>query len=498
MNNRAERMDEFLKFISSIYYVKPNIYGTLVTNGIKKHSIEMKPIAKIFPIWVEYFKHLTNIKVFNSSNWKYFCQFNKDEQIVKDNNFQAIKIYVPLDLAHIEEGANQLFTFIESKGFSHTSKICSDERVDNIVIRVITKEAANEIASFINTNDYIKEGLMKPNPFCLSDGNIAFATDNFLSFNSVLSEYIEDYMGSFQGNHNVGLEQFKSFVESRYQNYFVDGKYIDILANNKRESMSDIFKGDLNALLVNYQQVTELILKSLNSKSTLYDFSEHLDNLIAEKQDNYKYNNIKVLQNVAHESTTEELNKLSDIDILNDVIMTNYNKYGMAWVNRALNEFMTEKRLKSFTRDNGSREKMAGFSRNQVYNLIKNQLESEFNLESYIKDYINKIVNPQEVDFLKEACITTYQKYGFNHTVWAIVKYLRDNNPGSFTNKNSVRENLIINISSDDAKTIIIDFLAKRGKVITNNDFNLEFSEFAMEFFTILLKEIELKPTKKF
>ena len=505
MDSRQVRMDEFLKNIASIYHAGPSVYGTLIRNEITKYSNETKPIANIFSKWIEHFQSHPHIDVFISGEWKYFLQFTKETQVVKDNNFKVIKIYVPLDLAHIEEGAKQLFEFIGSRGFCHVSKIGSDERMDNIVIRVVDRAAADEIAAFINSNSYIKKGLMKPNPFCLSDGNICFAADNFLSFNDVLSEYIEDYIRSYQGSPDIGLEHFSGFVTSRYHSYFVDGERINVLANNKRDNMSQYFEGDLNALLVNYQQVTELILKSLDSKSTLYDFAGHLDNLAAEQLSNEKYNNLKALQEksevvqpfVSGPDESEHLDMIPDVEILNNVIMTNYNKYGLQWVLRALTGFMNDGRLNGFSRDNDSRKKMNAFTQNQVYSLMKEQLGSEFNNATYLNDYIEKVTNTNEVDFLRKACLTTYQKYGFNHANGAIIKYLRDNNPKSFTNDDLARRNLISNVSYLEAKNKMIQFLASRGNMIeANNDPDIEISEIAMQYLTCLLNEIELEKAK--
>jgi len=50
-------------------------------------------------------------------------------------------------------------------------------RFDDIVIRVESIEATNQIKNFVMNDPYIKEGLIVPNPFTFNDGFISYTWD---------------------------------------------------------------------------------------------------------------------------------------------------------------------------------------------------------------------------------------------------------------------------------------------------------------------------------
>ena len=464
--NRLQRADDFLKYIREIYNYNPNVYGSLTIYGANRMAPSQdKPLASFFPQWIEHFKDNSNIKVFVSEKHKYFCQFVNG--YVEPHS--CIKMYVPLDYAHIQEGAKGIFDFLARNNISHESKIGSGERIDNIVIRVGNKEDAAMIANFINTNEFIKSGLMPCSPFCLSDGNIAYTADSYLSFNDVLCEYINEYVGLFQNDPSFGLEHFKNFLIEKYSNYFINGKQLDLLINNTKDKRYR-FEGDITALLVNYQQISELIINQLAPSFDLNQYYKYVESLKQEYHTKDNYNRLRKLQNKEFNDETEKTDN-PRLDILRDIIMINYTKYGLAQVSGAFRAFMRERKISMFTKDNNSRQKIASFSQEEILELIKkNGVE---NLEDFIKG-----VTGLDKDYLKTAVLETFRKYGVAQAEVAIKQYMLENNPSFFTNDNKARTNVINNVPSANIYNELLRELMSSGTIGNKKSLDENISEY--------------------
>ena len=151
-----ERIDNFLKILATLrmeYTLSSsNIYHELINIDIdddnynKSISGENQSNESTFSRWYNYYKDNPYIDAFVSPNWTYFCQFISRDEKAK-NTSEHIKIYIPLDINHIEEGAKKIFDFITDNNISHVSKIGSKIRFDNIVIRVTKEKDAEKPAS---------------------------------------------------------------------------------------------------------------------------------------------------------------------------------------------------------------------------------------------------------------------------------------------------------------------------------------------------------------
>lgn len=147
MNNRLEEINRILKdlYISvldeNIVLNGDAIYHYLSGRSFN-NAIEINNESnRMFDRWCNRFKNRSNIKVFVDDNWKYFCQFTNDD-ITINGTLDYIKLYIPLDLNHIEEGANRIFDFLERNNIKHHSKIATHVRVDDVVVRLYRKEDA--------------------------------------------------------------------------------------------------------------------------------------------------------------------------------------------------------------------------------------------------------------------------------------------------------------------------------------------------------------------
>jgi len=218
MNNR-ELQQKFLDEIKQFVVSNPNsdaintrfIYSRLMFFGVTLEQGTNMPLKQFNYEWQKRYENNYNIDVYRSGN-RNFIYFSNGK--LKGNE---IKMYIPLDYDHINEGAKQLFDFISSSNIAHQSKISDILRNDNLVVRVNSLEDAETIVNFVNSNSYMKEGLIKVNPFLASYNGIGFAMDNNESYNYTLCEIINNYINYLKSINKIELltvENLNQYIHS--------------------------------------------------------------------------------------------------------------------------------------------------------------------------------------------------------------------------------------------------------------------------------------------
>ena len=306
------KVNEFLQYWAEIYRENPgveisskSVYSELVRFGVPQQErlvdlnhiqskyyphVKANPSA-ISPIchpnspfnnWIQIFSFAKNTDCFVNPKWSYFCQF-----VSKDNRARVanehIKIYVPLDEAHIEQGAKQLFGFLDEKGIAHSSKIGTHIRFDNIVIRVVDPNDAEQILNFIKRNPYIQEGLLPANPFAFQKDGIALACDGSKSYNDTVSVLIKMYMDYCRANNRltqVNVKDYEAFVRAKYQQQF--------LVHNNND-LYKVFNMNGEDDLRNYREIIGLMIKTFSPAFSYDDYLQHYATcanieLVTEKQ----------------------------------------------------------------------------------------------------------------------------------------------------------------------------------------------------------------------
>ncbi len=202
--SRAGEIDELIKFAFNAYKQHPQnaddlVYKILCCKNLKPSELESyqgktylcgKSNEYMFEHWKEKFQNRPNIfTVRDMENHPYFFQFVSKRDVPYG---KYIKLYIPLDLEHLEEGATRIFNFLDQSNIKHASKISKAVRVDNVIIRLRNTdyESANRIINFINNDPYLKEGLNKVNPLIPTIGGIGYMQEHGNSYNSDISTYI--------------------------------------------------------------------------------------------------------------------------------------------------------------------------------------------------------------------------------------------------------------------------------------------------------------------
>ena len=216
-------IEKFLKLISEISKNGISIDSNLVYSNLIFINCIQKPTVEYFDLWQRHFENAGNMKVFVDPNWNHFCQFKSYSNM---SSRKKIKIYVPMDKEHIYYGVNQLFEFVSRNNISHLSKVSDITRFDDVVLRLDDISSVLKTIDFVNSSSYIKEGLISPNPFAPSYNGIAVTWDGSLSYNTMVSEWIADYINELKrsdGLKTVSYMGFYSFIKEKYEQVFIRG-----------------------------------------------------------------------------------------------------------------------------------------------------------------------------------------------------------------------------------------------------------------------------------
>lgn len=478
MNEKYERIEEFLYLFRdivkenhgySLYY--DSVYYILTNLGVK----EKKSINDNFNKWISYFRTDVRINVFVRENWTYFCQFISNDKKAQMAD-EHLKVYIPLDAEHIEKGATEIFNFLSSEGISHSSKIGSRVRMDDIVIRLINPTDIDKLAQFVNNNQYIQEGLIKPNPFCFNHEGLAMAVDGDTSFNSVVAMMIKLYINSCSKNNNldkVSVNDFMLFVNNYYQNSFSSKKGLNKFTKDFKRLEKCGFEPEI---IVNYQNVLKLFIKSMNNNFSYKDYLLHYKECSDKSLQSVKVRQIlKVLNGEVDKNDNYiDTEKKVIIDIQN-ILLIMENKYGRQSSMAGLENYIRTGDSSYLTREEGLRKRIAlSTFRGDVLGILNKRNVDIYN---YLNIVSQIVVGMNEV-YLDKAIIETYEKYkrlyqegesrtnGHDFVTMALHQFIINGVYYGFTRENGARKNLENNVSVDAAKRIIM----KKMGIKTENE----------------------------
>ncbi len=318
MNENLTRVNSFFHFLRDILKENPDIsfsqdtfYEWITKLDVSGDEYD-KNIAEEgwFNEWQKTFlkNNRTNKNIIN-----YFCRFgNREKDVIAINN--PLKIYIPIDYKHLKISFEKIINFLNDNNIAYQSKVAKEIRIDNIVVRVSNINDAKAIVEYVNNDEYIKEGLRKPSPFCFNYKGIAFTLDANMSYHSVLVKYIYDYINEKKDNNNldsIDCTDFYNYVSEIYTNEyekFTDFSKIKLASFNKNVSYERNILTD--------KQITKLIISANKDNFGEKDFFEMFS----------EYNNIQ--------SVTEQKDELCVLRCITAIIKIHGKKYG---VDNALN-----------------------------------------------------------------------------------------------------------------------------------------------------------------
>lgn len=474
--NDIRRIDDFLRLMAEAAKLGYNIdektvYSNLIRLGIGAENID---ISSNFEGWINRFKSNPNINVYVDPSWSYFCQF-VSKGYNRANSTNEIKLYIPIDKEHIYEGANQLFDFLARENIAHLSKIGKHIRFDDIVVRVTNQYDANKVINFVNSNSYLREGSLPLNPFAVHDGIVSMAWDDNLSYNSVVANWISEYINFEKRNgnlDNVGYAGFYSYVAQMFDLLFEKGvglrEHYGRVQNNGL--FSSIPKYDASCKLLNYYDVTKLFLSCLGSNLKKEDVYKHVNEVSNSNYQQQKRNKISRLYNNDNSFKMRNLEGYNNSGIAFDkekylqqkrnVLRLSFvymcEKYGYDGTKSRFLSFIADGNYDWITRHKGARQL-----------LINNNITKE-TLTEIAKEWTMNNMNIENT--MNLAFYDTYDKYDYYQVVSAIRKLFTERNFSQITNRNGYRLQLMRQLADDEIILHVMEILTRNGYKIEYND----------------------------
>lgn len=389
-----------------------------------KHSLHDEGM---FKRWCQNKREKTN--TFVTPAWTYCCQFisSDNKALTRDNH---IKVYIPLDYAHIEKGVNQIFDFLDKNNISHLSRVSDVISNNDVIVHLLNEKDLNKLLTFIKNNKYLQEGLIKPNPFAYNEGNIALASDGNISYNQTVANYILLYMKRLKQTNSLDLASLKGFykfVINYYALTFVEERNPErpFILRNFAKDFSYINDEEIDvsdpSLIEDYQYVTKLILESQAKDYRLEHFVKHYNNVVKQRENN---------QEKDFGAVDNTLAKL--IEIMIEKGDSNYNTWNIiSYIETGDPRYLT-----SF---GNSRNMVCNSSfREDILYMLKMKRMS---INDYVKQFYNKmfVLDEDVKQLLKEYLAYGDYKYGREDTREYLAGYVTSLNDAYITNDSGFR-----------------------------------------------------------
>ena len=264
-NPRIDEIDYFLKYIYNINRNNPSIAVnySLVSNELRRYGLKLNDmnydrslsnVRYYFPEWAKHFTNVATCFGHVLPGSEYFYHF-KNLFFRKDpDNF--IKLYVPIDKDHLFQGVNILMNYIASLNIRHYSKVASEIRSDNVIIRLDASDTENaeKIINFINSNPYLRQGLNKVNPFVPSVKGIGIMNENGGSYNGRMSEAIAKYINEcISSGKEPNVYEFSEWIKNADVDVFIKSTF-KVAMGGVEDNLSDDQKIQtlIDSILITY------------------------------------------------------------------------------------------------------------------------------------------------------------------------------------------------------------------------------------------------------
>lgn len=410
-----EEREVFLRTISSYFKKNSNIplekkyiYSYLVSHTIKDGYLQGIPRENVAGAHLHLkvhlkkkYKGLEGINTFTGPKPENFFWVIENRVQMKDKNFyedikDSIKLYLPVDHSNIKEISTKVLEYIIEEGIHIQAKIANNMRSDVFVIRVLDKDKLDKLLNYINSLDYNSKS--KPNPFALNVGRVSITKDGMMSYNTVLAEYITEYLKSER--EEVTLENFKKFMHKQINKIPSSNKnkymIVDLIIKNLENTLTLEELLSYNQKVVVDNRVTQVseedknnILRLINGLNVFYNLEEthkRIEIYLATGNINYftRQNGIRkfVEEHLPVEQMRTALYEMGWSALVNSIDET-YKKYGELQVIKAVERIVDVGSIEGLTNTNNARSYL-GFitSPELLQKIILKQASSSINIEN--------------------------------------------------------------------------------------------------------------------
>lgn len=426
-----EEREVFLRTISSYFKKNSNIplekkyiYSYLASHTTKDGYLQGIPRESLVNVQLhlnEKYKGLEGINTFTGPKPNNVFWVIENRGQMKDKNFyedikDSIKLYLPVDASNIYEVSTKVLDYIIKEGIHIQAKIAKNMRSDVFVIRVLDKDKLDKLLNYINSLDYNSKS--KPNPFALNVGRVSITKDGMMSYNTVLAEYITEYLKSER--EEVTLENFKKFMHKQINKIPSSNKnkymIVDLIIKNLENTLTLEELLSYNQKVVVDNRVTQVseedknnILRLINGLNVFYNLEEthkRIEMYLATGNINYftRQNGIRkfVEEYLPVKQMRAALYEMGWSALVNSIDET-YKKYGELQVIKAVERIVDVGSIEGLTNTNNARSYL-GFitSPELLQKIILKQASSSINIENQsIEDIAFQVVGKayEEIEY---------------------------------------------------------------------------------------------------
>lgn len=426
-----EEREVFLRTISSYFKKNSNIplekeyiYSYLASHTTKDGYLQGIPRESLVNVQLhlnEKYKGLEGINTFTGPKPNNVFWVIENRGQMKDKNFyedikDSIKLYLPVDASNIYEVSTKVLDYIIKEGIHIQVKIAKNMRSDVFVIRVLDKDKLDKLLNYINSLDYNSKS--KPNPFALNIGRVSITKDGMMSYNTVLAEYITEYLKSER--EEVTLENFKKFMHKQINKIPSSNKnkymIVDLIIKNLENTLTLEELLSYNQKVVVDNRITQVseedknnILRLINGLNVFYNLEEthkRIEMYLATGNINYftRQNGIRKFaeEYLPVEQMRAALYEMGWSALVNSIDET-YKKYGELQVIKAVERIVDVGSIEGLTNTNNARSYL-GFitSPELLQKIILKQASSSINIENQsIEDIAFQVVGKayEEIEY---------------------------------------------------------------------------------------------------
>ena len=430
-----EEREVFLRTISSYFKKNSNIplekeyiYSYLASHTTKDGYLQGIPRENVAGAHLHLkvhlkkkYKGLEGINTFTGPKPNNVFWVIENRGQMKDKNFyedikDSIKLYLPVDASNIYEVSTKVLDYIIKEGIHIQAKIAKNIRSDVFVIRVLDKDKLDKLLNYINSLDYNSKS--KPNPFALNVGRVSITKDGMMSYNTVLAEYITEYLKSER--EEVTLENFKKFMHKQINKIPSSNKnkymIVDLIIKNLENTLTLEELLSYNQKVVVDNRATQVseedknnILRLINGLNVFYNLEEthkRIEMYLATGNINYftRQNGIRkfVEEYLPVEQMRAALYEMGWSALVNSIDET-YKKYGELQVIKAVERIVDVGSIEGLTNTNNARSYL-GFitSPELLQKIILKQASSSINIENQsIEDIAFQVVGKayEEIEY---------------------------------------------------------------------------------------------------
>lgn len=318
---------------------------------------------------------------------------------------------------------------------------------------------------FVNSQKYIQEGLIAPNPFAYNNNQIALACDRCLSYNSTIASLIAIYIErkKQEGTLNkVKLSDFVGFVAEYHKERFGNFEKQEETLKDFQIASDNLSDYDISSKILNLKEVTTLFLGSTN---LLFSFNNYLKHYQNGKDTNKFEQQVSALVDLRRKTDstvrTERTPQIYINATIMEIIKTVSEQFDEEYAIAVIETYLKTGNEDYLTRKNNIRQKVAN---SEFRNLLNNYLR-ENNVS--FRDYYSIIENEKDSNYLEQAVLATYDKYqrkyelgeekitGKKWTEDALFWLMNEGSYKGFTRDNGARDNLLKNVSRQEAISIM-------------------------------------------